>query len=108
MEPFTSLAIQLQGGHFDVADRMFTSVSNCWNGCYGNSSDVKELIPEFFYSAQFLKNCNSFNFGKTQQGAQMSDVGLPPWAKSAEHFIEVHRQALGGKSKISFKKQFFF
>ena len=101
MEPFTTHSITLQGGQFDVTDRMFTSIANCWNGCLTNSSDVKELIPEFFYLPEFLVNKNNFDFGKNQKGDQMSDVWLPNWAKSAEHFIEVNRNALG-KKKIFF------
>lgn len=48
VEPFTSLAISLQGGRFDLADRLFSSISNTWDLSYNNVADVKELIPEFF------------------------------------------------------------
>ena len=30
VEPFTTLAIQLQGGKFDHADRMFSDISASW------------------------------------------------------------------------------
>ena len=56
LEPFTSLAIELQNGKFDIPDRIFANVSATWNSCYSNASDVKELIPEFFYFPEFLKN----------------------------------------------------
>ena len=48
LEPFTTLAIRLQGGFFDHADRLFHSVAETWAHLVesGNSSDVKELIPE--------------------------------------------------------------
>lgn len=44
MEPFTTLSIQLQGGKFDHADRMFYDVGATWNGVLEDMSDVKELV----------------------------------------------------------------
>jgi hypothetical protein len=46
LEPFTSLAVELQGGRFDCADRLFFSVPECWKGVNSSMSDVKEVIPE--------------------------------------------------------------
>ena len=43
LEPFTSLAILLQGGKFDHADRMFDSIAQTWQGCMKSTSDVKEV-----------------------------------------------------------------
>lgn len=47
-----------------------------------SSSDVKELIPEFFVLPEFLVNKNRFDFGKKQCGTRVDDVILPAWAKS--------------------------
>ena len=47
-EPFTSLAIDFQMGHFDISDRLFSSVASCWAGCNTSMADVKELIPEWY------------------------------------------------------------
>ena len=44
VEPFTTLAIQLQGGKFDHADRMFADISSTWKGVLEDMSDVKELV----------------------------------------------------------------
>ena len=44
-EPFTSMAIDLQSGTFDVADRLFFDLKESWKSCNTSSSDVKELIP---------------------------------------------------------------
>ena len=49
VEPFTTLSIQLQGGKFDHADRMFSDVTATWNGGLEDMSDVKELVCFFFY-----------------------------------------------------------
>ena len=56
LEPFTSLSLQLQSGKFDHPDRLFSSIASAWNSCQSNTADVKELIPEFFYFPEFLKN----------------------------------------------------
>ena len=45
LEPFTTLSIQLQGGKFDHADRMFYDIGSTWNGVLEDMSDVKELVP---------------------------------------------------------------
>jgi hypothetical protein len=40
-EPFTSLAIKLQGGRFDVSDRLFYSIPQTFSICLTSTSDVK-------------------------------------------------------------------
>lgn len=53
-----------QGGHFDLADRMFHSIKDSWmSASHNNMADVKELIPEFFYLPDFLMNTNKFDLG---------------------------------------------
>ncbi|XP_010219139.1 PREDICTED: LOW QUALITY PROTEIN: WD repeat- and FYVE domain-containing protein 4 [Tinamus guttatus] len=96
MEPFTQTFCSLQGGSFDVADRMFHSVKNTWESASrDNMSDVRELIPEFFYLPEFLTNANHFELGCMQDGTVLGDVQLPPWADGDPHqFIHLHRQAL--------------
>uniref|UniRef100_A0A803T4Q8 WD repeat and FYVE domain containing 3 n=1 Tax=Anolis carolinensis TaxID=28377 RepID=A0A803T4Q8_ANOCA len=96
MEPFTQIFLRLQGGHFDLADRMFHSVREAWySASKHNMADVKELIPEFFYLPEFLLNSNNFDLGCKQNGTKLGDVILPPWAKGdPREFIRVHREAL--------------
>ncbi|KAG2466391.1 WDFY3 protein, partial [Polypterus senegalus] len=96
MEPFTQIFLRLQGGHFDLADRMFHSVREAWlSASKHNMADVKELIPEFFYLPEFLLNSNNFDLGFKQNGTKLGDVILPPWAKGdPREFIRVHREAL--------------
>ncbi|KAH3872283.1 hypothetical protein DPMN_035498 [Dreissena polymorpha] len=96
LEPFTQTFLNLQGGHFDLADRMFHSVKENWlSASKNNMADVKELIPEFFYLPELLLNSNSFDLGSKQSGVQLDDVVLPPWAKGdPREFIRAHREAL--------------
>ncbi|XP_078386858.1 WD repeat- and FYVE domain-containing protein 4 [Cetorhinus maximus] len=96
MEPFTQTFCLLQGGSFDVADRMFFSIRKEWeSSSRDNMSDVRELIPDFFYLPDFLLNQNRLEFGSMQDGTTLGDVILPPWAKGdAQEFIRLHRMAL--------------
>ncbi|KAH1155653.1 hypothetical protein GLYMA_18G223300v4 [Glycine max] len=94
VEPFTTLAIQLQGGKFDHADRMFSDISATWNGVLEDMSDVKELVPELFYLPEVLTNENSIDFGTTQMGGKLDTVKLPAWAENPVDFIHKHRKAL--------------
>jgi len=64
--------------------------------CTGRSAaEVKELTPEFYSNPAFLRNSNEFKLGTSQEGEEIDDVILPPWAKgSPEKFVEVMRLAL--------------
>jgi len=96
LEPFSRLALALQGGRFDVADRLFHDVGKSWRNASGNNlQDVRELIPEFYYLPDFLVNSNGFDFGETQKGTTVDDVTLPPWAKGDPYrFVRLNRKAL--------------
>lgn len=96
LEPFSQHFLRLQGGHFDLADRMFHSIKEAWlSASQLNMADVKELIPEFFYLPEFLTNSNNFDLGMKQSGEVLGHVILPAWAKQdPREFIRVHRQAL--------------
>ncbi|KAI3742627.1 hypothetical protein L1987_60316 [Smallanthus sonchifolius] len=97
LPPFSTENQKLQGGQFDHADRLFNSVRDTWSSAAGrgNTSDVKELIPEFFYMPEFLENRFDLDLGEKQSGEKVGDVVLPPWANgSAREFIKKHREAL--------------
>ncbi|KAK4047592.1 beige protein-like 1 [Microbotryomycetes sp. JL221] len=97
LKPFTESYLDLQGGSFDHADRMFWSISKAWESCSKtNRSDVRELIPEFFYLPDFLTNPDGLDLGTRQEdGSAIDNVVLPRWAKGDTRlFVELHRQAL--------------
>ncbi|KAK0642245.1 Beige protein-like protein 1 [Lasiodiplodia hormozganensis] len=97
LQPFVQSYLLLQGGSFDHADRLFDSIEKAWKSASrDNMTDVRELIPEFFYLPEFLSNMNGYNFGTKQvTGEKINDVALPPWAKGdPEIFIAKHREAL--------------
>ena len=96
MQPFTNEYLELQGGKLDHTDRLFHSIATSWNSASTlSTSDVRELIPEFFYLPEFLTNKNNFDFGERQSGESIDNVVLPIWAKNDPMlFIKTHRQAL--------------
>lgn len=74
-EPFTQQFLKLQGGHFDLADRMFHSIKDAWlSASKNNMADVKELIPEFFYLPEMFQNSNNFDLGTKQSGIVLDSV----------------------------------
>lgn len=96
MKPFVQSYLLLQGGRFDHAERLFNSLERAWKSASkDNTTDVRELTPEFFYLPEFLTNHNHFELGKLQNGDSVNDVQLPPWSKNdPKVFIEMNRKAL--------------
>ena len=82
---FSALHVKLQNGRYDVPDRLFHSVRECFQLCLNSQqSDVRELIPEFFYDSEFLLNGDNLNFGVKQNGQKVNHVLLPPWCDGKE------------------------
>lgn len=97
LEPFTHMFKTLQGGDWDLPDRLFIDISRAYNSASQDvRGDVRELIPEFFTCPEFLQNLNNLDFGVQQStGEKIHDVKLPPWAKNDPLlFILEHRKAL--------------
>lgn len=83
--------LALQGGKFDHPDRIFSSLSLSWKNSQRDTSDVKELIPEFFFLPEMFMNANHYRFGTQDDGMSVDDVELPPWANSPEEFVRINR-----------------
>ncbi|XP_069686520.1 neurobeachin isoform X3 [Periplaneta americana] len=94
VEPMTTMFLALQGGKFDHPNRLFSSVALSWKNCQRDTSDVKELIPEFFFLPEMLVNANRYRLGQQEDGTAVGDVELPPWASSPEEFVRINRMAL--------------
>ena len=75
----------------DPSNRLFHSISSSWQNCQRDSSDVKELIPEFFSLPEMFTNCNHYKLGRTEDGLKVDDVILPKWASTPEDFIRINR-----------------
>lgn len=60
LPPFTGMFLDFQGQNFDIADRTFRNMATTWwLSSLESATDVKELIPEFFYLPEFLSNSES-------------------------------------------------
>ncbi|KAM6178631.1 neurobeachin isoform 2-T2 [Rhynchocyon petersi] len=94
IEPFTTFFLNANDGKFDHPDRTFSSVSRSWRTSQRDTSDVKELIPEFYYLPEMFVNSNAYNLGVREDEAVVNDVDLPPWAKKPEDFVRINRMAL--------------
>jgi hypothetical protein len=84
----------MQNGRFDVSDRLFSSIPRTFVQNTTQLSEVKELTPEWFTTPEMFRNLNHFDLGHTQDGLPVDDVELPPWAKSADEFVRINRDAL--------------
>jgi hypothetical protein len=97
------MAVDFQEGRFDHPDRLFSLLGDTWaTVSKQGTSQIMELIPEFFSSPYFLMNLNEFDFGARtdlqQRRVVIDDVALPPWAHSSAHyFIERHLESLESK-----------
>lgn len=75
--PFSEYSVKLQGGKFDLSDRLFGNWQEAWT--LSNSVDYKELIPELFNFGEMFLNCNGWRLGETQMKVKVNDVRLPKW-----------------------------
>ncbi|XP_077300705.1 lysosomal-trafficking regulator mauve [Arctopsyche grandis] len=95
LPPFTNLFLKYQDNNLDLPDRTFHSMYTTWRlTSFDSTTDVKELIPEFYYLPEFLDNNEGLDFGVRQCGVRVEDVELPRWAPDARLFVLIHRQAL--------------
>ncbi|RXW16665.1 hypothetical protein EST38_g9189, partial [Candolleomyces aberdarensis] len=97
LAPFTHMFKTLQGGDWDLPDRLFSDLGRAYaSAAEDPRGDVRELIPEFFTCPEFLENYQNLDFGVLQQtGEKIHDVKLPPWARDDPLlFIVMNRRAL--------------
>ena len=90
------LTLHLHGGRFDEPDRQFASIAEAWSSALTSTTDVKELVPQFYHPASsgFLLNGRGLELGTRQDGTPVGDVLLPPWADSPADFVSKCRRAL--------------
>ncbi|KII85493.1 hypothetical protein PLICRDRAFT_44793 [Plicaturopsis crispa FD-325 SS-3] len=97
LSPFTNMFKTLQGGDWDLPDRLFSDLPRAYVSASEDvRGDVRELIPEFFNCPEFLENSSNHDFGvQSSTGERIHDVKLPPWAKQDPLlFITLNRKAL--------------
>uniref|UniRef100_A0A8C7JL13 Neurobeachin n=1 Tax=Oncorhynchus kisutch TaxID=8019 RepID=A0A8C7JL13_ONCKI len=94
IEPFTTFFLNANNNKFDHPDRTFSAITRSWRHCQRDTSDVKELIPEFYYLPEMFGNSNGYHLGQREDGSMVCDVELPPWANKPEDFVRINRMAL--------------
>ncbi|ESK93353.1 beige beach domain-containing protein [Moniliophthora roreri MCA 2997] len=97
MAPFTNMFKTLQGGDWDLPDRLFIDIARAYeSAAHDVRGDVRELIPEFYTCPEFLENYANLDFGVQQNtGERVHDVKLPPWARGDPLlFVIMNRRAL--------------
>ena len=75
--PYTQIGIELQGDKFDDPNRLFTSIKSSFKSAITQKSDVRELIPEFFYLPEMFINLNDLDMGIKDDGVKVNDVIVP-------------------------------
>ena len=107
--PYSFISIEIQGDKFDDPNRIFHSMEKTFESCMTLKDDVRELIPEFYYLPEMLKNLNNLNLTQDLLDSNgdkiiINDVELPPWANNSPYtFISEMRINLE-KSKIKINK----
>ena len=85
--PFTHISIELQGNKLDDANRLFLSVEKSFYNSSTQKTDIRELIPEFFYLPEMFININDVNLGKEENGNIVNNV-ITPCNNNPYTFIE--------------------
>uniref|UniRef100_A0A3B5A7U8 Neurobeachin n=1 Tax=Stegastes partitus TaxID=144197 RepID=A0A3B5A7U8_9TELE len=94
IEPFTTFFLSANSNKFDHPDRTFSGIARSWRNCQRDTSDVKELIPEFYYLPEMFVNSNGYHLGMREDRTMVCDVDLPAWAKKPEDLVRINRMAL--------------
>ena len=90
--PFTEIHLEIQGGEFDCADRLFIGTREL----SVLSEKYQELIPALYNLAETYINTNNFKFGKMQKRKiEVKDFDLPIWSKEdPRKFVLILRKLL--------------
>ena len=81
MHPYLEANVELHGRTMDHPDRVFASLDYSFTNALNDFSDVRELIPEFYFLPEIFLNKNNANFGIKQDGSKVNNVKMPPWTK---------------------------
>ena len=75
--PYSFLSIELQGSGFDSPNRLFFGIEHSFFNISCTKSDLRELIPEFYYFPEMFLNINKINFKKRANGIPIDNVIMP-------------------------------
>ena len=72
--PYSFCCIELQGDGFDNPNRLFFSLEATFNNIGNQKSDIRELIPEFYYLPEMFLNINCINFNARSNKEKVDNV----------------------------------
>ena len=98
--PFTQICIEIQGTGFDNPRRLFSSIDKTFKNATSQSTDIREIIPEFFYFPEMFININNLNMGKYDENTLINDV-ITPCDNNPFNFISELRNVLESQ-KVSY------
>ena len=103
--PYSFWAIELQGDYFDTAERLFFSLEGALTNISIQKSDLRELIPEFFYLPEMFININNINIGTLKSGQKIDDVVISEEIIKSE--LDSYKQVLNIKNENENRKNIF-
>ena len=75
--PYSFSYFELIEDGFENPNRLFFSIEQTFYDISSKQSDLRELIPEFFYLPEMFMNINCINFGVNSKGEKVDDVVIP-------------------------------
>ena len=95
ISPYIDACAELHGKSLDKPDRTFHSVQDSLFSALNDHTDVRELIPEFFFMPEMYMNLNKVDFGVKQDGVLVDDVILPQWCNQDPYLFVIYmREAI--------------
>ena len=99
--PYSFSAIEMQGSGFDNPNRLFHYIQDTFYNMGTQKSDLRELIPEFYYLPEMFMNVNYINFSRRSNGELVDDVIMPDIMSERNNFNKL-------KDKSNYEKIFIF
>ena len=104
--PYSFIAIEIQGDGFDEPNRLFHSIEHCFYSISNLNTDLRELLPEFYYLPEMFININQINFKKKNDEIPINNVEMPEIIDKNENnnnygcfkFVEYMRNCLEEKN----------
>jgi hypothetical protein len=95
--PYSIANALMQGGKFDLSDRLLKSIPQTFKDSMTSLTDVKEVIPEFYSSVHWLRNQSGLNLGIPANYIDKFDSIVP----SKTQKKDLHEQEIVNIHKIS-------
>jgi hypothetical protein len=87
LHPFFEGTLELFNGKFDLPDRIFHNIHDSFFNATDDLSDVRELVPEFYFMPEFLINQEGLDFGQREDKENVNHVKLPPYANNDPYYF---------------------